>query len=803
MSLNLFSYFKKRMKRAFSFLLFFFCLLFVGMHNAYAASQDAGTLNGIDSTSQIQTGVGSTGDYIQQFVTSTFTGYVSTVSVVANRVGTGSSSPLFLLFDNVTSSTESDATYYFANTCDDSHDVTFVTSTECVVTFTLSSPIYVNAGDRVRMQFYVWHQCCGNSAAYYLSFRPRTSDFSSAIFHSGSFTDNWDNMWSPFLEHQVAWAWNFNPTTSGGSALCPENYCNDNILFLPGTEGSRLYGSGGRLWEPLSDGNVQQLYMNSAGLSFREDIHTKDVIDQAYASSSGPNIYKSFLNDLESRRDAEHSIAAYAIAPYDWRLSPDEIVTHGNQLSEGYISYDSFFGSTSTPYIIEQLRTLAQTSRTGKVTIVAHSYGGLVAKALMKYIQDNDIQGVDGSLISKIDNLVLVGVPQTGTPQAIGATLHGYDLGFTNEDGSFILMSDEVGRTFASTSAMSYNLLPSDAYFDGDGSGITTAPITFINGTATKLYTDYYGNEVTSTDALYAFLLGYEGRPQAASDDLYSPSILSNASTVEAENIHYGLDHWVAPTSTSVYQIAGWGEDTLAQIQYYDASGTLEYLPRIALDGDGTVIIPSALAMSTTTSNITRWWLNLRGFNDGVASSSRKNHKDLFEVPALRDFIINNIVAHSTTTLPQFITTDQPYFNPNEKHLHFFLHSPLALSARNSQGNEISATTSTLPGAIYRRFGEVQYISVPASSTPSLLLDGYASGSFTLDLEEVSGDTTVSSSRFSAISSVTSTEAFMSFPDGTIAHASPLSIDKDRNGTVDAFLLAKPVSPDKQTELKK
>lgn len=60
-------------------------------------------------------------------------------------------------------------------------------------------------------------------------------------------------------------------------------------------------------------------------------------------------------------------------------------------------------------------------------------------------------------------------------------------------------------------------------------------------------------------------------------------------------------------------------------------------------------------------------------------------------------------------------------------------------SVHDEKGNEVSAKMSTIPRAVYRRFGEVQYISVPASSKPVVDLTGYASGHFTLDIEQVAG----------------------------------------------------------------
>lgn len=63
---------------------------------------------------------------------------------------------------------------------------------------------------------------------------------------------------------------------------------------------------------------------------------------------------------------------------------------------------------------------------------------------------------------------------------------------------------------------------------------------------------------------------------------------------------------------------------------------------------------------------------------------------------------------------------------------------------------------------------------------------------FTLDLEEVDGNNTVTASTtFAAIPSATSTRAIMAFTDGTIQNASPIRVDYDGNGTTDFSLESK------------
>jgi pimeloyl-ACP methyl ester carboxylesterase len=553
------------------------------------------------------------------------------------------------------------------------------------------------------------------------------------------------------------------------------------------------------LWEPNTSSDVPNLFLNPDGSSFRFDIYTKDVIDQEEIPILGPNIYQHILSDLDTWKNHEHIIADYTIAPYDWRLTLDDILNYGNQLPDGRLYYSGDNRATSTPYIIQQLRSLVASSRTGKVTIIAHSNGGLVAKALLKRLQN-----AHDPLLEKIDNLVMVDVPQTGTPEAIGALLQGFNQGLPKEIFPFIL-NDATARQFASTSPMAYHLLPSSGYFSSIGSTIITPPVTFSDGSLTQSFISVYGHAVTNYTELHNFLLGTEGRLQASTDDTQSPLIASPALLSYAETKHTDLDNWAPPASTTVYEIAGWGNDTLSSINYYTGkicilpttSGfclryapVLQYSPETVVDGDGTVITSSSLAMSISSPNVTRLWLNLRDYNTNLLNfltfdSFSRAHADVFEVASLRELIRNNILTHSTAVLPQYLSATTPSFNSDDKRLLFRLHSPLALSVRDLQGHETSASTSTILGATYLRFGEVQYISVPANVSPTVHLSGISTGSFTLDVDQKSGDATVASTTFSGIPSATSTQASITFTDGTIANASLLAIDYNGDGATD------------------
>jgi hypothetical protein len=69
-------------------------------------------------------------------------------------------------------------------------------------------------------------------------------------------------------------------------------------------------------------------------------------------------------------------------------------------------------------------------------------------------------------------------------------------------------------------------------------------------------------------------------------------------------------------------------------------------------------------------------------------------------------------------------------------------------------------------------------------------MNGYATDVFTLNIEEVGGDTILATTTFADIPSSTSTTVTMDFTDGTIANASSLHIDSNGDGIIDHNLTA-------------
>ena len=563
---------------------------------------------------------------------------------------------------------------------------------------------------------------------------------------------------------------------------------NSNILFLPGLEASRLYRQGdwleNQLWEPNRNADVEKLFMDTDGKSLDSGIYTRDVIDEANLTLIGrKNIYLSFKEDLANWKDKEKIINDYAIAPYDWRYSLEDILSSGIN-NDGNISYNQ---TTDDPFIIKELKRLAASSRSGKVTIIAHSNGGLLTKALINKL------GPEAEKL--IDKIVFVAVPQVGTPQAIGGILHGYDQGLPTDFFSFFL-SPSIARRLAVNMPSAYHLLPSKKYFDS----VATPVIKFGSGAITDYFAALYGQEINNFEKLSAFLRDTYGKVSPDDYDLSQPIIANQALLTYANNIHTTIDNQVIPVSIEVHQIAGWGEDTLSGIEYWTgqecritlSSGKclafrdkMQYSPEISIDGDGTVMVPSALAMSES-GNVKRWWVDLDDYDKW--NVYEREHADILEVGQLRDFIKNNLLTKTTDNLPSYIYNSQPTSDVSGKKLQYILHSPLDLSIRDNNGNLVNSATSTIPDGRFKRFGEVQYISVPVNTPHTLELDGTGTGSFTLEMREAVNEQIIATTTFAAIPCATGMRVTMVVPDGGIQNAQDLKIDYDNDGLVDYSL---------------
>ncbi|MDQ5912232.1 MAG: hypothetical protein QG568_447, partial [Patescibacteria group bacterium] len=234
--------------------------------------------------------------------------------------------------------------------------------------------------------------------------------------------------------------------------------CCSSILFIPGHQGSRIYKSGkvlgfsteNQLWEPNAVSDISKLGLNSDGYSIDKTLYTRYIIDRsniAYGGNDDVEIYRGLVKSLNGL-NSNYSIEDWQYAAYDWRMSPNTIVVEGARYGPvGDTSGNS--GAISYKKMEDQIVQMAQISKTKKVTLLAHSYGGLVTKRLLAHL-------LQRGKISLIDKVIFVAVPENGSPSSLFALLHG-----DNQDiGNGYIVNKTTMRKFAQNMPSVYALLP-------------------------------------------------------------------------------------------------------------------------------------------------------------------------------------------------------------------------------------------------------------------------------------------------------------------------------------------------------
>lgn len=579
--------------------------------------------------------------------------------------------------------------------------------------------------------------------------------------------------------------------------------CNDNVMFLPGIEASRLYGGGVKLWEPApGTDDTQQLLMNNDGTSVRGDIATKDVIDNAYIYGVG-NVYLDFLNEMQGWQTT-YGITA-TTTPYDWRLNLDTIIANGRQLPDGSITYLQPPNPGDDPYLIKTLKQLAATSKTGKVTIIAHSMGGLVAKDLMASLGA-------ASTSQYIDRVIFVASPQVGTPEAFGTLLHGDDQGLPSSILDYA-MSPQIAREIASNMPSAYSLLPSQEYFSQ-----VDDPVAAFDPTTLPDFVARYGTSVIHSQGRQdAFLQDTYERVASTSNDLSHPALLNTSLITQAEQLHSKLDNWTPPVGVQVIQIAGWGIPSTAKGFDYASTTkpgfcsallSCEYgftmTASTTIDGDGTVVAPSALWVAGTTAQ--NYWVNLGQYSDknrpflgGKNGPFAYSHAFMFEVSPLQTFLQDQVFNPNQSFAPDryqgYISATSPTSTVNR--LRYTLHSPLTLDLYDNQGRHTGISTTTgaleaqIPGTYYMELAGVKYLFTNTNIPTHIVMQGYATSTFSLNVEQLQGDSITASTTWQDMPTTQRTIVTLG-TQSDITTLSPLNIDLNGDGVKDYSIAPKP-----------
>ena len=586
-------------------------------------------------------------------------------------------------------------------------------------------------------------------------------------------------------------AFQFMPNAFGGVEFevlsAASKPIHSNVLFLPGIEGSRLYtrnafGFESTLWEPPFLDSFADLALNNDGTS-KHEIYTRDLVDYKYGIKAFGDVYGPFTDFMDQLVN-QGTILKWEAFPYDWRFDVRDIVSQGTLIGTGKYA-------PTRVYLEDAVQRLASSSPTGKVTIIAHSNGGLLAKALAIELQKENKSNL-------LDQIIFIGSPQLGTPLSIGALLNGD--GQTDALGGLFMYGGNVRAASATMPGM-YGLLPSVEYFSHEN----RAPVLFTQSTHENLFADYFGALINSENSLENFLADIPKlHNKFLSDDLRTPLVLSDELLEKEFETHAVLDTWKPPAGLLLSYIAGWGNPTPYQYTYetsdkkffdcvranlFSSSCSYAYVVghtvKNSFDGDDTVISSSALANGTSSQF---FYFNAKDslHNTHVAIG----HGNLTSAAGV-ELAIENILKGATENIP-YITNAPPSSDP-EKLTSVSVHSPVTITATDADGNQtgifpipgkpgIFYEKENIPGSYLQILDDEKYLYLPQDSSYSISIQGYDVGFMTLDFGTQNEDSNSSTSaEFSEIPITPSTTAEIEMPtvSSTDSSAFPTTIQVD------------------------
>lgn len=550
-----------------------------------------------------------------------------------------------------------------------------------------------------------------------------------------------------------------------------------SVLFLPGIQASRLYkdgllGTEDQLWEPNFDQDVRQLALTTSGSSIN-DIYTRDVVDEVVLPKIGGNIYKGFLSYLGDLKST-NLIKDFRPFAYDWRFSVTDIVFSGTRYKN------------EIKGVIDELEDLAESSFSGKVTIVAHSNGGLLAKAMIIELERLGKEDL-------VDNVIFIGTPHLGTPKALGTILHGYD----QQKLGGAVIDDKTAREIINNMPGAYALLPSEKYVQ-----ISTKPvITFTDSSVTAAMRSRYGATIDSLTEYSDFLNGAEGRTSVY-DNISAPYVTNQAILSDALASHRErLDNWVPPANISVHNIVGVGLKTVNALEYRefiertecstnffgqttcnDPERYIRPYAHFTQYGDETVTSLSAEGVAGKT-----YYFDFDEYDSNTISLGLESHADFTEIEQIQE-LVRDIVA-STTDPIDYISAKRPTFT--QEYTVTTIDSPVRLVATDSTGkrtgviivNGQAEVVKEIPGSEYIEFAGAKYLITPRSSIITTSLFGEAYGSYTLTTATLKeNDTQVVDTRLSDATTTPQMEAQFTSQNGS---SSSLKTDLNGDGTID------------------
>ena len=443
------------------------------------------------------------------------------------------------------------------------------------------------------------------------------------------------------------------------------------VIIVPGILGSYLnrvldnqevWVDGAALLISRDDNYLDELKFDTSGNEII-NMNATGIIESVLGAAQYGNLIQKFKDD-----DYQLGIDLFLFY-YDWRL-------------------DIELSSLGLDSVINQ--AIAQ-SPTGKVNIIAHSMGGLVAK---DYLMRNG----DAS----VNKLIFAGTPHLGAPKAFNALNYGddFDLKFIG-----LGLNKNKAKDIAQNMPAVYELLPSREYVNQAGSYVSDART---------------GNTQ---------MLTYDQTNQFMISDPFLPDYRNSDILDLADQFHQSHDGWL-PQSANVYSLIG--------CQAYDTIGSFKIEDENSIDinsitGDGTVPVVSANHVSAGEKYFVSY------------PTTKINHVGLIKDDLTVDLIHHLVASAEEPVLPNGIS--KSLFECDEiinqvRRLRFSTHSPVNLHVYDSLSNHTGLTPegnieTNIPDSDFLQVGDNTFVFVPDGAGYSISIDVYATGSFDFKIKEL------------------------------------------------------------------